>query len=212
MEITASANARILVNGEDHGSIGSIQLNAESTLINISVRSESGVTVKDYILTVRSSLQGNKLYVRRWDDVLAINHNPANNGGRTITGVRWYRNDEFIGSARYVELEGSIGEYHAEVEIEGEWRRVCPYGGTRAAAMTAYPNPVPRGESLTLQLPDHLIEGKLSIYSISGQLIKSDIDMPTELSSVNVSDLSSGIYLFLVRLNGKSETVKVIIE
>jgi hypothetical protein len=90
IEITASDKASIFINGELHGASVTVPLTGESTVLAISVKSESGVTVNDYSLTINATLSGDKLYFQRWDDVLAINHNPATNGGYTVTGVRWY--------------------------------------------------------------------------------------------------------------------------
>ena len=176
------------------------------------VVSESEVTIKEYRLRV-ISVPGNRLYFQRWDDVLAINHNPATNGGYTVTAVRWYRNEAQISTDKYIRYEGG-GIYRAEVEIDGLWHSLCPFVSTRAAqGVTASPNPVSRGESLTLHLTEGFVGGTLSIYSIAGTLVKANIVLPTMHTSVNLTELATGIYLFKVTAtNGNSETVKIIVE
>ena len=214
LEIIASEHARIFVNDAVYNNAAhTVPLTGSVTKIYISVGSESGTILNHYVLTVTISLSGEKLYFQRWDDVLAINHNPKNNGGVTVTGVRWFKGDEPVGTGRYVEIAGAATDYRAEVEIGGEWHKICHYTGTRSIGIVAYPNPVSRGETLTLQLPEPFVGGRLSIYSTSGTLLKTNIVLPTALSDVNVDDLPSGIYLFKVNsINGNSETVKIIVN
>ena len=213
VEITASDGSRIMINGEEHVGTSNISLTGEVSKIDIAVKSESDATLNEYVLTVTASLSGEQLYFQRWDDVLSINHNPKNNGGRTITNVRWFKGDEPVGVGRYVEIEGSANAYRAEVEIGGKWHKVCHYTGTKTISIVAYPNPVSRGETLTLQLPDAFIGGKLSIYNMSGALIKSNIILPSAMSSLSIDYLSAGVYLFKVNsINGNSETVKVVVS
>jgi hypothetical protein len=145
--------------------------------------------------------------------VLAINHNPQNNGGYTVTGVHWYKNGVMVSTDKFIRYDGGSA-YRAEVEINGVWHRLCPFVSTRTIkSIAAWPNPVSRGENLTLQLPETFVGGKLSIYTIAGSLVKTGITLPAELSNVKVDDLSTGIYLLKVTAtNGQSETVKIVIS
>jgi hypothetical protein len=211
IEIAASDSARIFVNGAEHDAVSSVMLTGQSTVIAIAVESASGVTVNEYQLTVSAPLSDARLYFQRWDNVLAINHNPATNGGYTVTGVRWYKNDELVSNEQFIRYDG--GAYRAEVAINGVWQRICPFVSTRATSVVAWPNPVSRGESLTLQLPETFVGGTLSIYSVAGTLVKTGVTLPTTLSNVRVDDLPAGIYLFRVNsINGNSETVKIVIS
>jgi hypothetical protein len=179
--------------------------------VKIRIVAESGASSKEYNLTLIAPLSDARLYFQRWSDVLAINHNPANNGGYTVTGVRWYKNDELVINDKFIQYDG--GAYRAEVEIDGVWQRLCPFVSTRATSVVAWPNPVSRGESLTLQLPENFVGGKLSIYSVAGTLVKSGITLPTALSNVRVDDLPAGIYLFKVNsTTGTGETIKIVVS
>jgi uncharacterized repeat protein (TIGR02543 family) len=91
IEIAASDGARIFVNDAEHTAVSSIPLTGQSTVLAISVKSASGATVNEYQLIISAPLSDARLYFQRWSDVLAINHNPATNGGYTVTGVRWYK-------------------------------------------------------------------------------------------------------------------------
>jgi hypothetical protein len=113
-------------------------------------------------------------------------------------------------------MTGYINDYYAEVKLvgESEWRRICPHETVRSLEkIEAYPNPVPRGESLTLNLPESYAGGTLDIYDIKGSLVKSGHPLPARVNSVNMSEFPSGIYLLnITGKNGKSETVKVIVN
>ena len=213
-KITASDSARIFVDGVRHAAVSSVTLTGEVTYINIRIESESGTVTNDFTVTVAAALPAYLLYYQRWSDVLAINHNPMTNGGRTITGVRWFHNGEQISEEQFVRYAGN--GYSAEVETNGLWHKVCSYVSTRSdasAALSASPNPVSRGEALTFQLPEQMVGGKLDIYSIAGSLVKTGIALPTAQTSVNLTELPAGIYLFkLTAKDGVSETVKIIIN
>ncbi|MDR2466540.1 MAG: InlB B-repeat-containing protein, partial [Prevotellaceae bacterium] len=214
VEMTAPPRVRIFVNGAESDAVTDVPLTGEVTNIRIAVRSESGANTANYTLKVASALSGDKLYFRRWGDVLAVNHNPETNGGRTVTGVRWYRNDNPVGTGRFVSIAGDISAYRAEAELDGVWHRICPYQTAKSVTgVTAYPNPASRDEIVTLELPEHFVGGTLSIYSVSGTLVKKDIALTGELTGVSVAGLDAGIYLFrAIAPDGDGESATMVIR
>jgi uncharacterized repeat protein (TIGR02543 family) len=193
-----------------------IPLTGDVTRVNIRVVSETGESEKNYVLKIMKAVMSNKLYFQRWSDVLAINNNPANNGGFNVEGVRWYRTGShtIISTAGYIPIQGSASDYYAEIQLSGEWHRVCGTIETRSiSGVTIYPNPIPRGETAKVKLSEDFVGGYLDIYSITGLLVKSNLPLPTSNNSITVQDLSTGIYLFkVINKTGNSETVKIIIE
>jgi hypothetical protein len=218
--IRVSAGAVPEINGGAYDG-GDIRLTGNLT--SVSIRVKSGNTVQDYTLKIAAALDGGKLYVRRWDNVISINRNPATNGGYEISDVTWYRKGAQTGKGDYVKLDGaSASEYYAEVKVvEGngevkvneEWHRICHAADTRSVSRpVAYPNPVGRGESLMLRLPDRYVGGTLSVYSLSGAAVKTGVPLFSETSSVDVSDLASGIYILrVVAATGETDDVKIIV-
>ncbi|MDR1169718.1 MAG: T9SS type A sorting domain-containing protein, partial [Prevotellaceae bacterium] len=97
---------------------------------------------------------------------------------------------------------------------DGKLRRVCHASETRSIDnVIAYPNPVPRGETLQLKLPETFVGGVLNIYDIKGSLRKLGLPLPATVNSINVSDLDSGIYLMHVfSKDGNRREIKLIIE
>jgi hypothetical protein len=213
LEIEVSRYATYTVEGAEYAG-QSIPLIGDITMVFIQVIAETGSPVKNYYLTVTKSVEDNKLYFQRWDDVLAINNNPANNGGHYIEGVRWYEKDgSFIGTEGYISIQGSASNYYAEIKENGNWRHVCGTATRSISTITAYPNPVSRGETVTLKLPESFVGGYLNIFGITGSLVKSKLPLPAINNSIDVLDLPTGVYLLnVISKAGNSETVKIIIE
>jgi uncharacterized repeat protein (TIGR02543 family) len=191
-------------------------LDIRTTNFTITVISESGKT-NTYTLELTGVIDGSLLYHLRWNDVIGINSNPENNGGRIVNNeyTRWYYSSDNteIGSGDYIEINGDASDYYAVIELEGERYRVC-HPLTKTAEIKAYPNPVPRGETITLELPESATGGVLNIYNINGSLVKSALPLPATVNSIDLSGhVPAGIYLFQVNgKNGKRQTIKIITE
>lgn len=192
-----------------------INLPVDIATNNILVTAETGGEENNYILNINAPLN-DSMYYQRWDDVIAINLNPATNGRHNVSEIRWYTQDgTFVDDKGYITIQqGMTSDYYAEVRADGKLRRVCHDGITRSTdEIIAYPNPVSRGESLQLKLPDTFAGGILNIYGIKGSLVKSGLHLPATDNSVNVSDLDTGIYLLSV--TGKESNrlvIKIIVE
>jgi len=211
-----SSGATLTVNGQAYSG-GAIALNSDITTIDIEVT--NGAVSNSYSLRIVAPLDGTKLYYQRWSDVLAINNNPANNGGYHVLEYRWYRqgSSTVIGTGGYIEITGAASGYYAEVLTQetGEWHRVCGTPATRATAeaVVAYPNPVSIGETLNVQIPEEFVGGTLTIYDLNGAVYKKDIVLRNKLNPVSISDLMPNIYLLRVTSkNGESQTVKIIVK
>jgi hypothetical protein len=190
-------------------------LDVRATSFTITVISESGKS-NVYTLELTGVIDGSLLYHLRWNDVIGINSNPENNGGRIVNNeyTRWYSSDNTeIGSGDYIEINGDASDYYAVIELEGERYRVC-HPLTKTMEIKAYPNPVPRGETVTLELPESIAGGVLNIYNINGSLVKSALPLPATVNSIDVpGNVPAGIYLFQVSgKNGKRQTIKIITE
>jgi YD repeat-containing protein/predicted outer membrane repeat protein len=212
LRIQASPYATVTVNNVPYNPYQFIPLTENVTTINIGIAAETGGALNNYTLKVAKSIDGSHLYYKRWSDVLAINRNPANNGGYDISAVRWYKQDgTSLDNAAYIQISGSAADYYAEVKIDGVWHRACNSETKSIEKVVAYPNPITRGESVTLQLPKSFVGGVLNIYDVKGALVKSGLPLPAISNSINIS--GSGIYLLHVTgKDGNKEVVKIIIE
>jgi hypothetical protein len=171
--------------------------------------------MRDYVLKIASALNGDKLYILRWGDVLAVNRNPTVNGGYNITGTRWYLDGAQVSTGEYVKLEGRrANDYSAEVEINGVRHKVCHANGTKSeTGLVAWPNPVSRGESLTVQLPEQYVGGTLAVYTVAGVRTKAKVSLFSDIATVDVSDLPVGIYILqFTAATGEKQDVKIIVN
>jgi uncharacterized repeat protein (TIGR02543 family) len=218
LDLGASSQANVTVDGETYAPGTEITLTGDVTTVNIQVESETGDSVKNYKLNIAAPLTGN-LYYQRWNDVIAVNQNPATNGGHNVSDIRWYNQDgSSAGNGEYVVVSGneSIDNYYTEIKTveTNAWHRVCATEETKSVEkVTAYPNPVPRGEKVTLQLPESFTSSVLNIYSITGALVKSGVSLPAKSNSIDVSEHVPGIYLLqIIDKTGTRQTVRIIIE
>jgi uncharacterized repeat protein (TIGR02543 family) len=212
-EIEASPDAVYKVNGAEYSG-QSIALTEVVTMINIQVDAETGSAEQHYSLKVTKAIADNRLYYKRWDDVLAINNNPLNNGGYTVEAIRWYEagSNTVIETGGYISTQGFPLNYYAEIKVEGEWHHACQTLET-TSAITVYPNPVSRGQTVNVKQPADIVGGYLNIFSITGSLVRSKVPLPSTNNSIEVLDLPTGIYLFKITTkSGNHETVKIIIE
>jgi hypothetical protein len=197
----------------------SIALTGDITVVNIRVRAETGGAESNYTFKISAPLNANSLYYKRWNDVVAINRNPATNGRYNVSDIRWYNPDgTSAGNGDYIAASGneSIDDYQVEIKtVETQaWHRVCAMEETKAEEKAiACPNPVPRGEKLSLQLPESFTGGVLNIYGITGALVKSGLPLPTTSNSIDVSEHVPGIYLLQITdKKGNFQVIKIIIE
>jgi hypothetical protein len=213
LDLETSPYSTVTIDGQEYVSGQDINLNDDVTTANIRIEAETGA-VQNYTFKATKAVESNSLYYQRWSDVIAINRNPSTNGGYIVSDNLWYGKGDTINSW-YIQVQGPVNDYHAEIKVDNDWRHVCGTVDTKNTSeiMAAYPNPVARGESVKLHLPYEFIGGRLDIFSITGSLVKSKIPLPVATNSIDVMDIPSGIYLFNVTGKyGDKESIKIIIE
>jgi uncharacterized repeat protein (TIGR02543 family) len=218
LDLQVSPYSTVTVDGEQYRKGQIIETGGQDKKTNIHIVSETGETA-DYTLNTNTAIKDqNKLYYQRWD-IFGINANPENNGGHDIlpgTTPRWYDSrGSYLGEKNYVQMESGY-TYVAEIQTVklAGWRRVCGSVETLSTdKVIAYPNPVPYGESLKLELPDEFIGGTLNIYDVKGSLHKSKLPLPGKVNSIDVSSFGSGMYLLdITGKDGSRWSVKMIVE
>jgi uncharacterized repeat protein (TIGR02543 family) len=217
LDLGVSSQATVTVNGKTYAPGMEIPFEGDLTIVDIRVESETGDNNKPYTLNIAAPLNVSALYYQRWNDVIAVNQNPATNGGYDVSDIRWYKRDGTpAGEGDFISIGSAEGitDYYSEVKTTetNAWHRVCPTEETRSLdKIVAYPNPVPQGEKVTVKLPESYVNGVLNIYDIRGGLVKSGLPLPTTVNSVDISELVPGIYLLRITdKQGKSETIKIV--
>jgi hypothetical protein len=218
LKATSTASISLAANGTLRDANDEISLDDDLTVVEIRVISEDGETTTPYSLKIYGTLDAGKILYQRWDDVLAVNSNPKNNGNyKNIEGVRWYRSGDdkdFVSEEWFIKLTGTVDSYYAKINLSGKWHRICNTPNVRTLEkIIAYPNPISIGDNLNLHLPTHFTGGYMNVISLSGSTVKHKLPLPNKNNVINVSEWSPGIYLLnIVSPNGSSETVKIIIN
>jgi hypothetical protein len=125
---------------------------------------------------------------QRWNDVVVVNNNPANNGGHTFIGFQWYHNGEAIPGATYSNYQdknGLNGFYSVELTEMDEngnmvTYRTCEMYFNSASTVKVYPVPANVRQEITieLELTSEELEGAiLDIYSVTGAHISHVTDL-----------------------------------
>jgi hypothetical protein len=207
IEPSIAASVTVTVGEVEYQSNQSIPLSGDLTEIRINIVSQDKKTLNEYILTVANPFDANRALFKRWDDVVAVNRNRNSN----ISGVRWHINGETeVSQEWYIQI---TGEYYAEINIADKWRWVCGNPETISGKLTAYPNPVPAGENLTLKLPVNFTGGYMDVISLAGSTVKRKLPLPDTTNVLSVADWMPGIYLLnIVAPDGCRETIKIVIS
>jgi hypothetical protein len=214
---TAIDSKKILSKDATTVTITDLQLSKDVTTVTIKIVSEDNKHNSVHNLHIYRSFPGDRLIFRRWEDVIAVNANPKNNGGYTIEGFRWhFKTDsaKVFSTEQFLSIDPeSANDYHVKISIDGRWHRVCGVPEWQNTSnITAYPNPVTIGENLTLKLPVEFVDGRMDVISISGTVMKRNIPLPNTQTDLSFHDLPSGVYMLKVTsIKGNSETVKIII-
>jgi hypothetical protein len=107
--------------------------------------------------------------ISKWNNEILV----INNKGEKFAAYQWYRNGEMLMGETNQELAiyGFVADYHVVViTTDGESIKSCTYrlaltnSSARSSNIKAYPNPLPRGAQLTIELPEGLDEESYSVY------------------------------------------------
>ncbi len=162
-----------------------------------------------------------KLVDQRWDDVVVVNNNPANNGGYKFSTYQWYRNGELIPGAteQYYQEEGGLEGFYA-CELNGvmaDGTRVhfitCEKYFSGHASIRVYPVPATTAQDVTIELnlTDEELDGAiLDIYDVKGAHIRSLSNL-TPITKVGNFGAQGTYFGRIITGTNEIKTVKFII-
>ncbi|GHT81077.1 hypothetical protein FACS189467_4520 [Bacteroidia bacterium] len=171
---------------------------------------------QEYRLQIESRFAFANITGMKFNNVLYVNNNTADNGGYEFTHYEWYRNGQPIGidqqyysagPARTDLLDPAVDYSAAVTTIEGKVLHVCPGRVTLTpTSLRAYPNPVPHGTTVTLESP--AADGSLiRLYNITGGLIDDTKQLYNGKAQLTAPQ-AIGIYVITV----DGEMAKVVVE
>ena len=190
---------------------------------NITIETADGQE-KSYIFKTGKPLPSD-IFVQRWTDVLAINNNFTTNGGYIFTGYEWRKDGVEIPNTKgrgYIQDKDGFktGVYTAVLTSQHGTVETCPaiisVIKTKAAV---YPNPVQRGQTVRVEtsrdaarhrLPRADGGSTMQLFDTMGNIVsKQTLNNP--VVEITMPD-TPGQYILQVRVNGVSETFKIVVE
>ncbi|GHT13608.1 hypothetical protein AGMMS4956_10030 [Bacteroidia bacterium] len=152
----------------------------------------------------------------KFNNVLYVNNNTADNGGYEFTHYEWYRNGQPIGNEQVYSAGDNrtdrldpTADYSAVVTtVEGKTLQVCPSKVTieTTSLLKAYPNPVPQGATVTIE--STAADGSLiRLYNITGGLVNNTKQLHNNKAQLTAPQ-ATGIYVITV----DGEMAKVVVE
>ncbi|GHV65387.1 hypothetical protein FACS1894199_05940 [Bacteroidia bacterium] len=173
---------------------------------------------KSKTLVIKRGFEADTVVRQYWNDVLAINKNPKNNGGYTFTKTEWTHTENNVVSAvrsgDYLYFGSSKLPreffYNALLTIDDTitlplCKDVQLKQLSSAGVLSIYPNPM--RTAVTLENPFWEESHRIELFDANGTL-QQVIPSAGEKTNINVQDLLPGVYV--VRI-GK-ETLKILVE
>ena len=125
---------------------------------------------------------------QRWNDVVVVNNNPANNGGHIFVGFQWYKNGVAIPGATYSNYQekGGLNGFYSVELIEQDangnmvYYKTCEMYFNSVSAVKVYPVPANVRQEITIELDltsEELDGAVLDIYTVTGALVNHVTDL-----------------------------------
>mgnify|MGYP000045250936 FL=1 len=126
----------------------------------------------------------------------------------TMTEWQFYNQDLPFVSVRELEIQYSVGKLRAATFGRGVWESDLNSFPSSVSQVNpdfirVFPNPI--NSEFYVKTPYVLDNYKLKLYSITGKLLLEHV-LKSDLTKVEISDLSKGIYLY--KIEGSGEIVK----
>jgi hypothetical protein len=206
--VSIRANGHVYANGEP------VPLTGDKTTILVEVSTSAATLTSSLHIARALGSAATPLFVQRWGNTLAIINNPANNGGHTFDGYRWYNNGVPMSeTGRYIPLNGQpIANYTADVHstVTAVWHQTCPnVANVEPADISVYPNPVKAGQTIHVVLPQEIRSAAIRIIDINGNTVRLQKNVKDAVSA----PAQSGMYLLQIQSpDGNVSVQKIIVE
>ena len=213
--VTANNNGVIVINGVESNEYVEDISHGGKYILPITVISESGESRNEYELAMYKL--SSEILVRRWDDVLAVNNNPDNNGAMNFVEYTWYLNgEELDGNEPYITIPNGVDTNDfisvKVVTEEGVELRSCDMNfDVIDSSILIYPNIVEQGEKITLNItaPQSIIVSA-TLSHLSGQIQPLNLILG---DNIITAPQVSGTYIINVVLSsGTAKSLKFIVR
>ncbi|MCP2028435.1 putative secreted protein [Flavobacterium sp. HSC-32F16] len=192
---------------------------------NVTIKSEDGSLTATYSITVEKPFGFFDIVRQKFNNVLLVNNNPATNGGYEFVAYQWFKNGQLIGTGQYYSASESVNtpldptaDYSVKMTTkDGKVLQTCSGRVTLTNSLQAklYPNPIQTGKAITIEADfpqEELNNMQISLYSVSGQLIKT-VQSSSALTEIQLPQtIESNILMVVLETPNVKKSFKVIVK
>ncbi|ABQ07059.1 PKD domain containing protein [Flavobacterium johnsoniae UW101] len=192
---------------------------------NVTITSEDGSLSATYAITVEKPFGFFDIVRQKFNNVLLVNNNPATNGGYEFVAYQWFKNGQLIGTGQYYSVSESLSttldptaDYSVKMTTkDGKVLQTCSGRITLTNSLQAklYPNPIQTGKAITVEADfpqEELNNMQISLYSVSGQLIKT-VQSSSALTEIQLPQtIESNILMVVLETPNVKKSFKVIVK
>ncbi|PIF29819.1 putative secreted protein (Por secretion system target) [Flavobacterium sp. 9] len=191
---------------------------------NVTVTSEDGTVSNTYTITVEKPFGFFDIVRQKFNNVLLVNNNPLTNGGYEFVSYEWFKNGQLIGTGQYYTAGNALGttldptaDYSVKMTTkDGKVLQTCKskISLSKSADAKLYPNPIQSGKTITVEADfstEELANMQISLYSVSGQLIKT-VKSSSIQTEIELPQAEASMYIVVVETGNIKKTLKVIVN
>ncbi|MEC4114663.1 MBG domain-containing protein [Myroides pelagicus] len=193
---------------------------------DVVITSEDGKVSRAYTIKLIKPIEDRLIILQKFQNTLLINNNPSTNGGYSFASYQWYRNGVVVsttqsysvGQSSYDKLDPNDVYYLIVMTTEGEEihsTRIAIYEDL-SKEVSLYPNPVSSSDMTTNIMVDYSEEqfenGRVEILTVEGRFIYRQTLHIGENTIVIPQQLSTGIYLAVIDINGRKQTIRFLVQ
>jgi hypothetical protein len=193
--------------------------------VEIIVTSPNAKHSQTYKVIIEKRLPWEGVLMQKYDNLVFVNNNPATNGGHKFVRYQWYKNGVKVADHK-VFSEGAAmddildpeAEYHAILYTQdGQVLTTCTMGVRlrHDYALSVYPNPVAKKQTLNVRVDDPkeaFEQSDYSIYSQTGQLIQRG-KLTQALSAIGLPPtIQAGTYILVLKIDGEHKSVHFVVK
>lgn len=192
---------------------------------DVTITSEDGSLSAVYSITVEKPFGFFDIVRQKFNNVLIVNNNPLTNGGYEFTAYQWFKNGQLIGTGQYYSASESLNspldptaDYSVKMTTkDGKILQTCTSKITLTNSFQAklYPNPIQTGKTITVEADypqEELDQMQISLYSVTGQLIKT-VQSSSVLTEIQLPQTTeSNIIMVVLEAPNVKKSFKVIVK
>ncbi|WP_143824829.1 T9SS type A sorting domain-containing protein, partial [Myroides sp. N17-2] len=192
----------------------------------VTVTSEDGKVSKTYTIKLIKPIVEKFVILQKFQNTLAVNNNSATNSGYKFVSYQWFRNGVLVSTNQsysvgqsekdklnpndnyYAILRASTGEeiYTTRIEIYEQGNR----------EVKLYPNPVSSSDLTTNVMVDYSADqfsnGRVDILTVEGRFVYRQELSIGENRIVFPNQMNQGVYLAVIDINGRKQTIRFIVK